>query len=190
MQTYTQPDVLAECRLDSFDAWAATFGQTVAAVELAPDGGSYRVTSRLARYRNVPELIAQFRRTADVRVRDDLDLTLLQVKDGRPAVVVVPGSDELARYVWALVARAEAIRGRRVEPDEDNMLKVTNDGRHVALDLRLVGCDPDPDGGKLTVPGIANASLTAQPPGTVSPAAAASGGECVVGTPPGWDLSG
>jgi hypothetical protein len=64
-----QPDVLGETGLDSFDAWAATVDQTVAAVELAPDGGSYRVTSRLARYRNVPELIAQFRRTADVRVR-------------------------------------------------------------------------------------------------------------------------
>jgi hypothetical protein len=149
MQTYTQPDVLANSGLGSFDAWAATFGQTVAAVELAPDGGGYRVTSRLARYRNVPELIAQFRRTADVRVRDDLALTLPQIKDGHPSVVVVPASEGLADYVKTLVARAEAIRARRVEPDEDNMLKVTNDGRHAALDLRLVGRDPEADGGKL-----------------------------------------
>lgn len=149
MQTYTQPDVLAECGLDSFDGWAATFGQTVAAVELAPDGGSYRVTSRLARYRNVPELIAQFRCTADVRVRDDLDLTLPTVKGGRPAVVVVPASNELTDYVQTLVARAEDIRAHRVEPDDDNMLKVTNDGRHAALDLRLVDREPAPGGGKL-----------------------------------------
>jgi hypothetical protein len=149
MQTYTQPDVLAECGLDSFDAWAATFGQTVAAVELAPDGGSYRVTSRLARYRNVPELIAQFRRTADVRVRDDLAIALPTVRGGRPSVSVVPASDQLTGYVETLVARAEAIRARRVEPDNDNMLKVTSDGRHAALDLRLVGRDPDPGGGKL-----------------------------------------
>jgi hypothetical protein len=149
MQTYTEPDVLAESGLDSFDGWAATFGQTVAAVELAPDGGGYRVTSRLARYRNVPELIAQFRRTADVRVRDDLDLTLPQIKDGRPSVVVVPASEGLTDYVKTLVARTEDIHARRVKPDEDNMLKVTNDGRHAALDLRLVGRDADPDGGKL-----------------------------------------
>ena len=149
MQTYTQSDVLADTGLDTFDAWAATFGQTVAAVELAPDGGSYRVTSRLAKYRNVPELIALFRRTADVRVRADLDLTLPALKDGRPTVEVVPASEQLEDYVRTLVDRAEAIRNRQVEPDEDNMLKVTGDGRHAALDLRLVGEDPDLSGGKL-----------------------------------------
>jgi hypothetical protein len=151
MQTYTQPDVLAGADLSAFDAWAATFGQTVPAIELAPDGGSYRVTSRLARYRNVPELIAMFRRTADVRTRGDLALPLPTVKHDRPTVVVVPGSEGLADYVKTLVARAEAIRSRAVEPDEDNMLKVTGDGRHAALDLRLVGEDPYPTGGKLEV---------------------------------------
>ena len=135
MQTYRQPDVLGETGLDSFDAWAATVDQTVAAVELAPDGGSYRVTSRLARYRNVPELIAQFRRTADVRVRDDLGLTLPELKDGCPSVVVVPASAELANNVETLVARAEAIRSRRVEPDDS--------GRRRAASGR-----PDPPSGR------------------------------------------
>jgi hypothetical protein len=151
MQTYTQPDVLAGTGLEAFDAWAATFGQTVPAIELAPEGGSYRVTSRLARYRNVPELIAMFRRTADVRTSGDLTLTLPSLKDDRATVVVVPSSDGLAAYVKSLVARAEAIRTRAVEPDQDNMLKVTSDGRHAALDLRLVDEAPDLTGGKLEV---------------------------------------
>jgi hypothetical protein len=149
MQTFVQPDVLAEMGLDSFDLWAATFGQTVASVELAPDGGSYRVTSRLEKYRNVPELIAGFRRTADVLVRADLDLKLPTLTDGRPTVVVVPGTDELGDYVESLVQRAEDIRARKVEPDGDNMFKITGDGRKAALDLRLVDLDPTPGGGKI-----------------------------------------
>jgi N12 class adenine-specific DNA methylase len=151
MQSYLQPDVLAETGLDNFDSWAATFGQTVSAVELAPDGGSYRVTSRLAKYRNVPELIAGFRRTADVLVRSDLALKLPSLEDDKPTVAVVQSSAELADYVEGLVARSEAIKNRQVEPDEDNMLKVTSDGRHAALDLRLVDRKPDPQGGKIEV---------------------------------------
>jgi hypothetical protein len=149
MQTYLQPDVLADAGVDHFDAWAGTFGQTVAAVELSPDGGSYRMTSRLARYRNVPELIAQFRRTADVLVRADLQLKLPAVVGGQPAVNVVPTSEELRRYVDELVERAEQVRRGRVDPADDNMLKVTHDGRSAALDLRLVDRPPNPAGGKL-----------------------------------------
>lgn len=149
MQTYIQPDVLADAGLDSFDGWAATFAQQVAAVELAPDGGSYRVTSRLARYQNVPELIGQMRRTADIRVRGDLDLDLPRVRGDAPQVVIVPASDQLEDYVQTLVRRAENIRNGAVRPTEDNMLSVTGDGRRAALDLRLVGRAPDPDGGKI-----------------------------------------
>ena len=151
MQTYVQPDVLAEAQLDRFDAWAATFGQVVSAVELAPDGGSYRVSSRLARFQNVPELVGQFRRTADVKARADLDLKLPQLRGGGPQVVVVSASDDLTDYVGTLVDRAEVIRNKGVEPDVDNMLKVTGDGRAAALDMRLVGGRPDPEGGKLAV---------------------------------------
>ncbi|MGH9213046.1 MAG: helicase-related protein [Acidimicrobiales bacterium] len=151
MQTYLQPDVLEQAGLDRFDAWAATFAQQVNAVELAPDGGSYRLATRLARYQNVPELIGQFRRTADVRVRDDLDLKLPTLRGGAPHVVVVPASEELQDYVAGLVDRAEAVRGGGVDPKDDNMLKITSDGRHAALDMRLVGRPPDPAGGKIAV---------------------------------------
>jgi N12 class adenine-specific DNA methylase/SAM-dependent methyltransferase len=151
MQTYVQPDVLEGTGLDKFDAWAATFGQQVSAVELAPDGGSYRIATRLARYQNVPELIGLFRRTADIRGRDELDLKLPRLKGDSPEVVVVPASDGLKSYVESLVARARAVQASGVDPKIDNMLKITSDGRHAALDLRLVGGKPDPAGGKIEV---------------------------------------
>ena len=149
MQSYLQPDVLAELGLGPFDAWAANFGRTVTALELAPDGNSWRMSTRFARFCNVPELMGMWRQTADVRTTADLALPIPALVGGRSETVVVPGSDELATYVASLAERAERVRNRAVDPTVDNMLKITGDGRRSALDLRLVGEAPDPSGGKL-----------------------------------------
>ncbi len=149
MQTYLQHDVLATADLAPFDSWAATFGRTVTALELAPDGASYRMQTRFARFQNVPELLTLYRQVADVRTADDLDLPVPALAGGGHETVVVPASDRLSTYVAELAARAERVRSRAVDPAEDNMLKITGDGRRAALDLRLVGEQPDPDGGKL-----------------------------------------
>ena len=129
-----------------FDSWAATFGQTVSQVELAPEGGnSFRVKSRFARFRNVPEMLRMWHVFADVKTAADLDLPVPALArrpgDGRreTETVTVEPSDELIGYVADLGRRAEAIRSRAVSPEEDNMLRVSGDGRRAALDLRLVG---------------------------------------------------
>lgn len=150
MQSYLHPDLLAEVELRAFDAWAATFGRTHTALELAPDGSSYRMQTRFARFQNVPELLTLYRQVADVRTTDDLDLPTPELVGGKAETVVVEPNSALADYVADLASRAERIRNRAVDPSEDNMLKVTGDGRRAALDLRLVDESPDPDGGKLT----------------------------------------
>ena len=148
-QTYLQPDALAAAGIASFDAWAATFGRTVTALELAPDGASYRMHTRFARFANVPELLRLFRAVADVRTTDQLGLSIPDIAGGKPDTVVIAPSDGLTRYVDMLVGRAEAVRNRTVRPEDDNMLKVSGDGRKAALHLRLVGEPADPDHGKL-----------------------------------------
>ena len=152
MQSYLHPDLLADVELRAFDSWAATFGRTHTALELAPDGSSYRMQTRFARFQNVPELLTLYRQVADVRTTEDLGLPTPTLVGDKPETVVVEPSDELVDYVADLAARAERIRNRAVDPSEDNMLKVTGDGRRAALDLRLVdaGTD-DPAAGKLTV---------------------------------------
>ena len=151
VQSYLQPDTLAEVDLVPFDSWAATFGRTVTALELAPDGGSYRMKTRFARFQNIPELLTLYGQVADVRTAEDLRLPVPAVTGGGPETVIVPASPTLRAYVSELAARAERVRSRSVTPDEDNMLKITGDGRRAALDLRLVGEPPAPDGGKLAV---------------------------------------
>jgi hypothetical protein len=118
-------------------------------LELAPDGGSYRMKDRFARFANVPELVSMFSEVADIRTAEQLALPTPNLLGGRAEVVVVPPSDRLLTYVESLVARAEAVSRGAIRPEEDNMLKVTGDGRKAALDLRLVGLHPDPDGGKI-----------------------------------------
>jgi len=148
MQAYLQPDTLHRAGVERFDAWAANFGSTVTALELAPDGASYRMSTRFARFRNVPDLLKMFTHVADVRSATDLKLPTPSLAGGRPETIVVPASDALKTYVDGLAKRAEKVRNRTVRPDEDNMLAVTGDGRRAALDLRLVGHTPDPAGGK------------------------------------------
>ena len=146
MQQYLRPDLLEAAGISVFDSWAATFGQVVTQVELAPEGGdSFRVKSRFARFRNVPEMLRMWHVFADVKTAADLDLPVPAIAgrpgDGRrvPETVTVEPCDELISYVASLGRRADAIRNRAVAAEEDNMLKISGDGRRAALDLRLVG---------------------------------------------------
>lgn len=138
MQRYLQPRRLAALGLQQFDAWAATFGESVTALEIAPDGSGYRMHTRFARFINVPELMAIFGEVADIRTAEMLNLPVPKLRGGKPRTVACPASPALRAYVQTLVARAEAIRNGLVDPTEDNMLSVTNDGRAAALDFRLV----------------------------------------------------
>ena len=146
MQRYLQPRRLEELGLQQFDAWAATFGESVTALEIAPDGSGYRMHTRFARFINVPELMAVFGEVADIRTAEMLNLPVPKLRGGKARTVACPASPALKAYVETLVARAEAIRNGQVDPREDNMLAVTNDGRKAALDFRLIaptaGFDP------------------------------------------------
>lgn len=146
MQNYLQPRLLKTLGMDMFDAWAANFGEPVTALELAPDGSSYRMHTRFARFVNVPELMTLFREVADIQTAEMLDLPVPEVI--RETVSAKP-SAKLKEYVESLVKRAEDIREKRVsDPRVDNMLKVTTDGRKAATDLRLVDIDEDHPGSK------------------------------------------
>lgn len=149
MQSYLQPDVLAAVELDPFDAWAATFGRTITALELAPDGASYRMQTRFARFQNVPELLTLYRQVADVHTAEDLRLPVPQLAGDQAETVVVVATEELRAYVGELAERAEQVRAKAVTPAEDNMLKISGDGRRAALDMRLVG-RAQPLSGKLS----------------------------------------
>jgi N12 class adenine-specific DNA methylase len=159
MQRYLRPDLLAAAGIEDFDSWAATFGQTVTEIELAPEGGgSFRQKTRFARFRNVPEMLRLWHVSADIKTGEDLGLpvpALAPRPDGQrsPETVIAAPSDRGQEYVSELGDRAEAVRGRMVEPEEDNMLKISGDGRKAALDLRLVGLEPEPGAppGKLAI---------------------------------------
>lgn len=138
MQRYLQPAVLRRQRLDHFDSWAATFGETVTAMELSPDGAGYRLNTRFARFVNVPELMHLFRQMADVQTADMLNLPTPALEGGRARIVSAPCTAELKAVVAALAKRAEKLKTEHVDPRDDNMLKITSEGRKAALDLRLV----------------------------------------------------
>jgi N12 class adenine-specific DNA methylase len=138
MQRYLQRFDLESQGLQHFDSWAATFGEPVTAMELSPDGAGYRLNTRFARFVNVPELMQQFRQMADIQTSEMLQLPIPKLYQGRAMVISAPATPELKAFVASLVKRAERLRGRRVDPSEDNMLKITGDGRKAALDLRLV----------------------------------------------------
>jgi N12 class adenine-specific DNA methylase len=152
MQRYLRPDLLEAAGISVFDSWAATFGQVVTQVELAPEGGdSFRMKSRFASYRNVPEMLKMLHVSADIKTADDLQLpvpAIAQREDGQrvPETVSVEPSQELLDYVADLGKRAERVRTRAVSADEDNMLKISGDGRRAALDLRLAGLPQDTPG--------------------------------------------
>jgi N12 class adenine-specific DNA methylase len=138
MQRYLQMGTLNKQKLHHFDSWAATFGEPVTAMELAPDGAGYRLNTRFARFINVPELMQMFCQVADIQTADKLKLPIPEMQTGKPMIVRAPSTPELKEIVKGLVARAEAIRSGRIPPQEDNMLKITSEGRKAALDLRVL----------------------------------------------------
>ena len=134
MQRYLQYDRLRDMHLQHFDAWASTFGETVTAIELAPEGTGYRAKTRFARFFNLPELITMFKDVADVQTADMLKLPVPEVEYHNQ---VMKPSDFQREMVSSFADRAEKVRNGSVTPSEDNMLKITNDGRKLALDQRL-----------------------------------------------------
>ena len=148
MQRYLQPDDLKKHNLHHFDSWAATFGEPVTAMELSPDGAGYRLNTRFARFINVPELMQIFRQSADVQTAAMLNLPRPKLDGEKPTVRNAPATPELKAFVQELAARAERLKSNRVDPSEDNMLKITSEGRKAALDLRLMkpSAPDDPQG--------------------------------------------
>ena len=147
-QRYLQPNTLEALGLEQFDAWAATFGETVTALEIAPDGSGYRLNTRFARFINVPDLMGVFCELADIRTREMLNLPVPDLRGQKPRTVTCRPSGALKAYVQSLVRRAERLRTDRIDPRVDNMLSITNDGRKAALDMRLVDATAlaDPEG--------------------------------------------
>ncbi len=135
VQRYLQYDTLARNGLQHFDSWASTFGETVTALELAPEGTNYRAKTRFAKFYNLPELMQMFREVADIQTADMLKLPVPKVNYHN---VKTKPSQIQTEMVAGLAKRAEKIRARLVKPQFDNMLKVTNDGRQLALDQRLI----------------------------------------------------
>lgn len=141
MQRFLRPDLLREAGIDSFDQWAATFGETVEEPEISPTG-KVRTNTRFSKFRNVPELLRMMHQFADVKMAEDLKLPTPTLRGGRAESVVVAGTPELDDYIRWLGERADAVRNGEVEPDEDNMLSVSMDGRKAALSMSLVS-EPD-----------------------------------------------
>ena len=144
VERYLQYDTLVQNGLQHFDSWASTFGETVTALELAPEGTNYRAKTRFAKFFNLPELMLMFREVADIQTADMLKLPVPKVNYHN---VKTKPSEIQTEMVAGLAKRAEKVRARLVEPNLDNMLKITNDGRKLALDQRMI--DPmlpdDPD---------------------------------------------
>lgn len=135
IQRYLQYNTLVKNNLQYFDAWASTFGETVTAVELTPEGTGYRAKTRFAKFYNLPELMAMFKEVADIKTADMLDLPVPQAHYHN---IAVKPSEMQKEMVASLAERAEKVRGGAVDSSVDNMLKITNDGRKLALDQRML----------------------------------------------------
>ena len=149
VQRYLQHDTLCRYDLQHFDAWASTFGETVTAVELAPEGTGYRTKTRFSRFYNLPELMNIFKEVADIKTSDMLRLP---VPEARYHTVSVKPSEFQKKIVEDLSLRADRVRNGMVDATQDNMLKITNDGRKLAMDQRLISENlPDHEGSKVNV---------------------------------------
>ncbi|MBV1685228.1 N-6 DNA methylase [Eubacterium callanderi] len=147
LMRYLQYSTLTRLKLTMFDAWASTFGETITALELAPEGSTYRMKTRFARFHNLPELMTLFREVADIQTADMLELP---VPKAEYRVIETEPSDFQKEMLEGLVERAQKVRSRLVDPSEDNMLCITNDGRKLALDQRLLNpLLPDDPGSKV-----------------------------------------
>lgn len=136
VQRYLQPDQLKANQLEYFDAWARQFGRVVNSTEMDPTG-RYKLRSRFAEFVNVPELFSQVRSFMDVKTNEDLNLDIPKIHGGKPRIVIVEPSEALKAYTEVLLKRAERVKNREVRPEIDNMLKIVNDGKLAALDVRL-----------------------------------------------------
>lgn len=149
MQRYLQNDTLKKLGFSSFDAWASTFGNTVTALELAPEGKGFREKTRFSKFYNLPELMSIYREVADIQTAD---MIKLPVPEYNIETVVAKPSQQQRAYVENCAERADRVRNRMVDPTEDNMLKITTDGRKLAVDQRLVDPTlPDYAGSKVNL---------------------------------------
>ena len=147
IQRYLQYNTLVKKGLQHFDAWASTFGETITAVELTPEGTGYRAKTRFAKFYNLPELMAMFKEIADIKTADMLNLPVPEAKYHN---IAVKPSEMQKEMVASLAERAEQVRGGGVDSSVDNMLKITNDGRKLALDQRMLNdMLPDFEGSKI-----------------------------------------
>ena len=147
LQRYLQYNTLVKNGLQHFDAWASTFGETITAVELTPEGTGYRAKTRFAKFYNLPELMAMFKEIADIKTADMLNLPVPEAKYHN---IAVKPSEMQKEMVASLAERAEQVRGGGVDSSVDNMLKITNDGRKLALDQRMLNdMLPDFEGSKI-----------------------------------------
>ena len=147
IQRYLQYSTLVKNGLQHFDAWASTFGETITAVELTPEGTGYRAKTRFAKFYNLPELMAMFKEIADIKTADMLNLPVPEAKYHN---IAVKPSEMQKEMVASLAERAEQVRGGGVDSSVDNMLKITNDGRKLALDQRMLNAMlPDFEGSKI-----------------------------------------
>jgi len=150
MQRYLQRWELEQRDLLHFDNWASLFGEAQAAYEVAPEGNRFQMKTRFSRFFNLPELMSMFKETADIQTRDMLDLPIPKLRDGKIQTVVAKPTDIQRKMISELGDRADTVRNGQVDPTEDNMLVITNDGRKIALDQRLANpCLPDDPNSKV-----------------------------------------
>ena len=147
MQRYLQYNTLRRHDLQHFDAWASTFGETITAIELTPEGTNYRAKTRFAKFYNLPELMSMFKEVADIQTADMLKLPVPETEYKN---IAVKPSDIQSEMVKSLSERAEKVRNGGVDSSQDNMLLITNDGRKLALDQRMIDpLLPDFEGSKV-----------------------------------------
>jgi len=150
MMKFLQLETLEQMGLAHFDAWAQAFAETSQGLEMKPDGSGFRVNTRFNRFTNLPELATLWRQVLDVRTAEQLNLPRPRVAGGGPIAVTIPASPELKQFTKSLAERVTRIKNRGVKPEDDNMLKITSEGRKAALDIRLVRPElPEPADSKV-----------------------------------------
>ena len=147
MQRYLRPDLLENAGLENFDDWASTFGEVVSQLEMKPAGDGYRMKNRFSKFVNIPELMQMYKEFADIQTADMLKLPVPKLKTGEPIVVSAKPNDLQKAYMQELARRSEAIHNGKIDPSEDNMLRITHEARLLGLDSRCIfrNSEPSPD---------------------------------------------
>ena len=147
MQRYLRPDLLSNAGLENFDDWASTFGEVVSQLEMKPAGDGYRMKNRFSKFVNIPELMQMYKEFADIQTADMLKLPVPKLKTGEPIVVSAKPNDLQKAYMQELARRSEAIHNGKIDPSEDNMLRITHEARLLGLDSRCIfrNSEPSPD---------------------------------------------